>query len=121
MDLKPETRCDFYIDEDRKKLFVNLLEMFKVLYEVCKKNDLKIFAAYGTELGLIRHKGYIPWDDDIDLYMLRSDYEKLKLIANKELPKGYFLQTTYSDKIIRQHAQLRKDNTTMMLWTDYKN
>jgi lipopolysaccharide cholinephosphotransferase len=54
-----------------------LLETFKAFAEICKENNIKYFAASGTLLGAIRHKGFIPWDDDIDVFLLREDYEKL--------------------------------------------
>ena len=54
-----------------------LLETFKAFATFCKENNIKYFAASGTLLGAIRHKGFIPWDDDIDVFLLREDYDKL--------------------------------------------
>ena len=54
-----------------------LLETFKAFVQFCKENDIKYYAASGTMLGAVRHKGFIPWDDDIDVFLLPEDYEKL--------------------------------------------
>ena len=59
------------------------LEIYKVLVDFCKKNDLKIFFCGGCLIGTIRNKGFIPWDDDIDVFMPRNDYEKLKKLWPK--------------------------------------
>lgn len=63
------------IDITQQKLLA--LEILKSLYSFCKENNLKMYLAYGTLLGAVRHKGYIPWDDDIDVLMPRKDYEIL--------------------------------------------
>lgn len=76
---------------DSAQLKKTLLEMLSWFHNFCIENDLKYFAVGGTLLGAVRHKGFIPWDDDIDLGMPREDYKKLeKLIGNKENGKYYF-------------------------------
>lgn len=60
------------------------IDMLKYIDSICKKNQLRYFAAYGTLLGAIRHKGFIPWDDDIDLYMHRDDIETFVKVVNMQ-------------------------------------
>lgn len=57
---------------------------------ICNENNLKYYAAYGTALGAIRHEGFIPWDDDIDLIMFREDYNKLIEIINSSEKYDFF-------------------------------
>lgn len=66
-----------------RKLQLFQLEKLKQFRDTCDKNNIKFFIIGGTLLGAIRHKGYIPWDDDIDIAMPRKDYEKLIVLARK--------------------------------------
>ena len=63
-----------------------LFEILKEIKVICEKHNLKYFLAYGTLLGAVRHKGFIPWDDDVDIVMYRDEYEKFLKIAKTELP-----------------------------------
>lgn len=65
---------------------------------ICDENNIKYFIIAGTLLGAIRHGGFIPWDDDMDIGMLREDYEKFINIAKTELGEDFFLQTFETDK-----------------------
>ena len=65
---------------------------------VCERLHLKWYAGYGTALGAVRHKGFIPWDDDIDVVMLRKDYETFCKKAPALLPDNYFVQNLESEK-----------------------
>lgn len=74
------------------------LGVLKEMDRVCKKAGLTYFVYSGTLLGAVRHKGFIPWDDDIDVVMMRDQYEKLPEACEKYLNnKGFVLQTIYSD------------------------
>ncbi len=110
---KEENREGTIISTETKELWAIQLDLLNELLEVCKANGLQVFADSGTLLGAIRHKGYIPWDDDIDVIMLRPDYEKLCKIAKKAFKKPYFLQTMYNDAGYGHlHAKLRNSATT---------
>ena len=67
------------------------------VHRFCEAHGLRYFLSSGTLIGAVRHKGYIPWDDDIDIYMPREDYEKLMVIGAKGLPDNLHLQTNETD------------------------
>lgn len=116
MFLDEEIREGYKISSQMKKVWSIQLTLLKKVLEVCDKYNLKIWAEGGTLLGTIRHKGYIPWDDDIDLVMLREDYDKLNEIAVKEFKYPYFLQSSKTEKKFhRGHIQVRMSNTAAIL------
>lgn len=80
-----------YCEIEIKQLQQILLEILLVIDEFCKENCISYFLDSGTALGAKRHKGFIPWDDDIDLGMMRADYEKFVSLAIEKLPHGYTL------------------------------
>jgi lipopolysaccharide cholinephosphotransferase len=91
------------------------LEILLEFDRICKKHNIIYQLFAGTLLGSIRHKGFIPWDDDIDVCLLRDDYERFLEVCNKDLDNKYFLQTYASDpNYIMQFAKLRKNNTVFL-------
>lgn len=119
MNLDREIRNGYEISSQMKKVWNVQLLMVQKLLSVCEKYGLKIYADGGTLLGLVRDHGYIPWDDDIDMLMLREDYDRLVAIADKEFLHPFFLQTARTEKrYFRGHAQLRYDGTSAILPMD---
>ena len=111
--LEEEIRCGYKISSEMKKVWAVQIDLLEQVKKICKNHGLKYFADSGTLIGAIRNKGYIQWDDDIDLVMMRNDYNKFMEYAKSELEFPYFLQTVYTDKdIMRAHAQLRNSKTT---------
>ena len=81
--------------ETLKKLHDIELMILSDFIDICEKNNLTYFAAWGTALGAIRHKGFIPWDDDVDIIMFRKDYNKfLKIIKNNEKYDFFAMENT---------------------------
>ena len=87
-----------YQPEILKRLHKLQLEMLCDLDSICKKYDLKYFAVFGTALGAVRHGGFIPWDDDIDVGMLREDYDTFIRVVEKEMGDKYQIMTPEVDK-----------------------
>ena len=108
-----------YDDKDLKKLQKVLCEILDEFVRICDKHKLDYFLVGGTCLGAVRHKGFIPWDDDIDVAMPREDYEKFLIICQTELDDKYFLDyyKTNNDNHFG-FAKIRKNNTTFT--TGYK-
>ena len=77
------------------ELQIKLLQMLKWFHEYCAENSLRYYIIEGTVIGACRHKGFIPWDDDIDIGMPRADYNRLMKIFRKRIG-DYVLETPYS-------------------------
>ena len=84
-----EEKEGFHIKPMIKKFWSVQLEVLHQIDIICKRHNISYWADYGTLLGAVRHKGYIPWDDDIDIGMLRADYMRFISYAKTELPEGY--------------------------------
>lgn len=121
MNLDKETRQGYEISSEMKKVWNVQMKLLKKLLDVCDKYHLKIWADGGTLLGTVRDHGYIPWDDDIDMVMLRDDYDKLLKIAPTEFNEPFFFQDVYTDKDYpRGHSQLRYNGTAAILPNEIK-
>lgn len=96
-----EVRDGFYVPCEIKRAWAAQLEVLNDIDKVCRENGIEYFAEWGTLLGAVRHKGFIPWDDDMDISMKRHDYEKFLRIAKDKLPEGYDLYNIRTDKNVR--------------------
>ena len=98
--------------EDFRKMQLLQLEMMVEFDRVCKENNIKYQIWAGTQLGAVRHKGYIPWDDDADIVMLREEYEKFRAVSNQLNQDICFFQDHANDPYYRWgYGKLRKTNT----------
>ncbi len=86
---RDEIRNGFYIPSAIKQSWANALDVLAEIDRICVKHNIKYFADWGTFLGAVRHGGFVPWDDDLDICMLRDDYEKFLRVADAELPPEF--------------------------------
>ena len=107
--------------KEAQKLMVKIL---KEVHRICEKHNIKYFLDAGTLIGAVRHKGFIPWDDDLDIGMLREDYNKFLAVAKDELPEYLFLQTFDNDQfydIYQVPCKIRYNNTLFIQKTIAEN
>lgn len=98
-----------------RRVQMEQLEIAKEIKRVCDENHIPYFLNFGTLLGAVRHKGFIPWDDDMDMGMLRSAYERFLEIAPEKMKPEYFVQTWYSDpQYPFPYAKVRKRGTVYL-------
>lgn len=95
-----------------RKVQLVQLEMLYEIDRVCRENGISYFLHCGTFLGAVRHKGFIPWDDDLDVGMLREDYDRFRAIAPEKLKADYCFQDWHTDPVYAlPFGKLRKKNT----------
>ena len=109
----------YRLDERLVPLWQVQLQLLQKFIEVCQRYDLRCWVDSGTLLGAVRHKGFIPWDDDVDVIMMREDYDRLQAVAAEAFESPFFYQTAYTDKdYYRIHGQLRMDGTAAIRPSD---
>ena len=124
MNLNEEVLCGFRVTEEQKHINAVYLDLMREFDRLCKQNGLTYWLVYGGLIGAVRHKGFIPWDDDIDLMMPRRDFDRLQKMTSAEFgaEEPYFLQnaTTQPERetiLLR----LRRSDTTNIRGTDWEN
>ena len=103
------------MDTELRTLQLTILDIALEFQRICEKHNLKYFLIGGSLLGAVRHQGFIPWDDDMDVGMLREDYERFLEICPKELGEEFFLQTYKTDEYYTHpFAKIRLNNTSLV-------
>ena len=91
-----ETRNNFYIRPMMKRAWAVQLDILEQIDIICKRHNIMYYAEWGTLLGAIRHKGFVPWDDDMDIGMRRKDFVRFQHYAKTEFPEGYEILTVHT-------------------------
>jgi len=97
----PEVREGFYISTSMKRFWAAQMEVLHRLIDVCIQNDIKIFVDYGTLLGAIRHEGFVPWDDDIDVVIFRKDQKRLYELLRREFMDEWELLESQDERCLQ--------------------
>lgn len=105
--------------EEIRPLQLKQLQILKEFKKVCDTNNLTYFLGFGTLLGSIRHDGFIPWDDDVDVCMNYKDYVALDEACKKDLADDYFLQSSESDPASHMTFKKMRLNSTTLIHKDY--
>lgn len=98
-----------------RKVQLRLVDMLLEIDKICQKHDIKYWIDYGTLLGAVRHGGFIPWDDDLDIAMTKENIKRFTEVAPKELPDYLFLQTKSTDPNFRRDIIRVRDNNTLFI------
>ena len=98
MNLEEEIIDGYLVPAKMKRIWAKEIGLLRQFVEVCERHGLQYRIMGGTLLGAVRHKGYIPWDNDIDVAMFRDDFNKLLTIGEKEFAKPSFFQTVISEQ-----------------------
>lgn len=103
-------------DFDLRALQLKELEGLKEIDRICRKHGIEYMLSWGSAIGAIRHQGFIPWDDDIDVCMKWNDYLKFKEVCKTELDSRYFYQDWESDPYYYSSwAKIRMNDTTSIM------
>ena len=107
--------CHTEVNQELKQLQTQLADILEKVILLCERNEIDYYMAWGSCLGAVRHNDFIPWDDDIDLYIPYSQLESFKKHCLAELPGDYFYQDMETDpNYFLAYPKVRKSTTTSM-------
>ncbi|MBR0164416.1 MAG: LicD family protein [Lachnospiraceae bacterium] len=101
-----EVRDGFFITNMMKRNWMTRLDLLEIIDRVCKEHRIRYFLGEGTLLGAVRHRGYIPWDDDIDLYMMRPDFDRFFAMADDVLPAPFHVSHVLEPNMHRRVSKI---------------
>ncbi len=111
---REEERSGHLVTEKMKRIWGVELELLDVLDAICKKYNITYYLEFGSLLGAVRHHGFVPWDNDIDVSMMRSEYKRFVEIAKTELSEPFVIQDGYNGFACFPFAKLLKSGTTAL-------
>ena len=115
LNLEDEVICGHLVTAQKKRVIAAYLDLLKEFGRLCEQNGITWWISYGTLIGAVRHKGFIPWDDDVDLLVPRRDFDRLLKLSNEEFGARppYFLQTPHTDPRFQQRIlRFRRSDTS---------
>lgn len=110
-----EIRDGFVVTAQRKRLWNIQLNLVAEVARICEKHNIRWFAYGGTLLGAVRHKGFVPWDDDVDIVMFRPDYERFKKVVKTEIKEQYFVDAWYDYKLEDEEPDILQDKNCLQV------
>ena len=116
--LEEEVREGHLVSSEMKKLWLVELDILNKFVQVCDKYDITYFADAGTLLGAVRHGGYVPWDDDIDVILLRKDYDRFMEVAKTEFQYPYYVYNVHDDYSKQLTTRIKRLDTALMGMND---
>lgn len=117
-DMHDEVVCGHPVTAEKKQVFAVYLDLLREFDRLCKQAGIKYWIYFGTLLGAIRHQGFIPWDDDVDILMPRKDFDRLRGMTNEQFgaKDPYFLQNPVTDPTYAiVHTRFRRSDTTSIM------
>ena len=123
INLDKETICGYEVSAQMKRIWAMELDMVETFVAVCQQHGLEYMIMGGTLLGAVRHKGFIPWDNDIDILMPRKDFNKLLKVGPEEFRSPLFFQTPVTEKsrFFSTYVKIRNENGTAATREDYES
>ncbi len=123
INLEKETICGYEVSAKMKRIWAMELDMVEKYVAVCREHELEYMIMGGTLLGAVRHKGFIPWDNDIDILMPRKDFNKLLEIGPEVFKSPLFFQTpvTEDSRFYSTYVKIRNENGTASTREDYES
>ena len=123
INLDKEIICGYEVSARMKRIWAMELDMVEKFVSVCQEHDLEYMIMGGTLLGAVRHKGFIPWDNDIDILMPRKDFNKLLEIGPDAFKSPLFFQTPVTEKsrFFSTYVKIRNENGTAATREEYES